>query len=261
MRVTVSSSHIVSAAPPSSGGGLLTLFLCSSVRFLSWETVLHKLLHCESFPRAAALHELHGVQSFRNRLLQLGSPTGSQALPANLLWCGLLSPWVRRSWQEPAPARGSQQCHSLLQASTCSGMGSLPWATGGDLLHRGPPCTAGAQPASPWSSTQAARENSAPATRASLPPPSSLTVVSAELFLSHRLTPPSRLPFHHSFLPLLNYVITEALPPSLIGLALAWAHLQAGWHWLYQTWGKLLAASHRSHTYSHLAMQTHNSHP
>jgi len=45
----------------------------------------------------------HRVQSFRNRLLQRGSPTGSQALPANLLWRGLLSPWVHRSWQEPAP--------------------------------------------------------------------------------------------------------------------------------------------------------------
>jgi len=27
-------------------------------------------------------------------------------------------------------------------------------------------------------------------------------------------------------------------------------HLGACWHWLYQTWGKLLAASHRSHPYS-----------
>ena len=33
----------------------------------------------------------HRVQSFRNRLLQCGSPTGSQVLPANLLQCGLLS--------------------------------------------------------------------------------------------------------------------------------------------------------------------------
>jgi len=33
-------------------------------------------------------------------------PTGSQALPANLLRRGLLSPWVRRWCQEPAPARG-----------------------------------------------------------------------------------------------------------------------------------------------------------
>jgi len=55
-----------------------------------------------------------------------------------------------------------------------------------------------------------------------LPPPSSLTLVSAELFLSHHLTPLSSLPFHRRFFfPLLNYVITEVLPPLLIGLALA----------------------------------------
>jgi len=46
----------------------------------------------------------HGVQSFRNRLLQCGSPTGSQALPANLLQHGILSPQVRRPWQEPTPS-------------------------------------------------------------------------------------------------------------------------------------------------------------
>jgi len=111
MGVAVSSSHVVSAAPSSSGGRLLTLFPCSSVRSLPWETVLHKLLQSESFPWAAALHELpqhgssHRVQSFKNRLLQRGSPMGSQALPGNLLRYGLLSPWVHRSWQEPAPAR------------------------------------------------------------------------------------------------------------------------------------------------------------
>jgi len=58
MGVTVSSSHVVSAAPSSSGGGLFTLFLGSRMRSLSWETVLHKLLQPESFPCAAALHEL-----------------------------------------------------------------------------------------------------------------------------------------------------------------------------------------------------------
>jgi len=48
--------------------------------------------------------------------------------------------------QHEAPHGG----HSLLQASTCSGVGSLPWSTGGYLLH-GPPWTAGGQPASPLS--------------------------------------------------------------------------------------------------------------
>jgi len=41
---------------------LLILFPCSSVGSLSWETILCKILQCESIPRAAALHELlqHG---------------------------------------------------------------------------------------------------------------------------------------------------------------------------------------------------------
>jgi len=86
----------------------------------------------------------HRVLSFRNRLLQCGSPMRSQVLPANLLQCGLLSPWVHRSWQEGACSSvGFPQGHSLLQASTCSSVGSLPRATGGYLLHRGPPWAAG----------------------------------------------------------------------------------------------------------------------
>jgi len=50
---------------------------------------------------------------------------GSQALPGACSSMG--SPWG----------------HSLLQAYTCSGMGSLPWATGEYLLHNGPPWIAG----------------------------------------------------------------------------------------------------------------------
>jgi len=81
MRVAVSSSHLVSATPSSSGGGLLTSFPCSSVGSLPWETVPHEVLQCEYFPWATVLHEL----------LQCGSSTESQVLPANLLQCGLLS--------------------------------------------------------------------------------------------------------------------------------------------------------------------------
>jgi len=111
MGVTVSSSHAVSAAPSSSGGGILTLCPCSRVRSLSLETVLHKLLQRESFPWAAALHEMPQRGSLpRGAVLQEQAapawvPHGSQALPANLLQRGLLSPWGHRSWQEPAPAR------------------------------------------------------------------------------------------------------------------------------------------------------------
>jgi len=57
------------------------------------------------FTNCSGVGPFHRVQSFRNRLLQRGSPTGSQVLPANLLRPGLLSPWLHRSWQEPAPAQ------------------------------------------------------------------------------------------------------------------------------------------------------------
>jgi len=62
---------------------------------------------------------------------------------------------------------------------------------------------------------------SAPVSGAPHPSPSSLTLVSAELFLSHRLTPLSELLLHCRCCPLLKYVLTEALPLSLIGLTLA----------------------------------------
>ena len=130
MRVAVSSSHVVSAAPSSSGGGLLTLFPCSSVGSLPQETVLHELLQRESFPWATVLHELLQHGSFpRGAVLQ------EQTAPA---WVphGVTSPASK-----PAPARaplsmgpqvlpgacssaGFPRGHSLLRASPCSGVGS-----------------------------------------------------------------------------------------------------------------------------------------
>jgi len=80
------------------------------VRSLSQETVLHKLLRHESFPRGAALHELPQRGSFpwgavpQEQAAPAWIPTGSPALPANLLQRGLLSPRVCRSWHPPAPA-------------------------------------------------------------------------------------------------------------------------------------------------------------
>jgi len=102
MGAAVSSSHAVSAAPSSSGRGLLTLCPCSSMKSLSRETVLHKLLQqfgCSSSRTAPAWVLPTGCSPSGTE-----SPTGSQALPAKLLQRGLLSPRVRRSWQEPAPA-------------------------------------------------------------------------------------------------------------------------------------------------------------
>jgi len=154
----VISPQVVSAAPSSSGGRLLTLFPCSSVRSLSRETVLHKLLQCQSFPWASALHELPQHGSFpQSAVLQ------EQAAPA---WVphGVTSPASK-----PASAWGplsmgpqvlagacsstdSPRGHSYLQSSFCSSVGSLPWAAGGYLLHSGHPWTSGGLPASPWSS-------------------------------------------------------------------------------------------------------------
>jgi len=165
----------------------------------------HRLQLCTNSP---SMGPSYGVQSFRNRLLQRRSPMGSQALPANLLWHGLLSSQVRKSWQEPAAARAPHGVtHSLLQISTCSGVGSLSRAAGGDLLHCGPPWAAGGQPASPWSFINELHfTDLGVCIVVSLTSShSSLSTVVLLLFFS----------------PLLNDVITEALPPSLIGLALA----------------------------------------
>ena len=111
---------------------------------------------------------------------------------------------------------GSPWGHSFLQASPCSSVGSIPWAAGGDLLHRGPPWAAGAQPASPWSSSRAAREESLLRHLEHLLPllhqPWYL-----QSFLSHRLT---AVPPRGFSLPFLKYVIPEALPPAPSGLAL-----------------------------------------
>jgi len=156
MGAMVSSSHIVSASSSSSGGGLLP---CSSMRSLSWETVLHKLLQCESFPQAAALHKLPQCGC-----LPQGAILQEQTAP---VW---VPHGVTIPARKPAPAwahlsmglqvlagtcssTASPQGHSFLQESTCSGMRSLSHTTGGYLLHRGPPWTAGGQPASSWSSS------------------------------------------------------------------------------------------------------------
>jgi len=198
------------------------------VKSLSGETVLHKIPQCESFPRAVVLHKLpqHGsfpqVQSFRNRLLQHGLPTGSQALPTNLLRYGVLSPEVHRSWQEPAPARGSPWDHSLLWTSTCSGMASLIRAASRYLLHHRSPWAAGGQPASLWSSSWPVGEKSLAWHLEYLLPLLLHRPWCLQTSFSH-IVPLLSLHCHFTaaFFPLLEYVITEMLPLSLFGLALA----------------------------------------
>ena len=100
------------------------------------------------FTNCSSVGPFHGLQSFRHRLLQRGSPTGSQVLPENLLQRGLLSPQIRRSCQDPAPARGSHRVTASFGNPPAQAWGP-PWAAGGDLLHRGPPWAAERQPACP----------------------------------------------------------------------------------------------------------------
>jgi len=110
MGVTVSSSHVVSATPSSSGGGLLTLYPCSSVKdphgrqFSTNFSNVSPSHGLQLFMNCPSVGPFQGVQTFRNRLFQREVPPGSQALPENLLQSGFLSPWVCRSWQESTPA-------------------------------------------------------------------------------------------------------------------------------------------------------------
>jgi len=145
------------------------------------------------------------------------------------------------------PPRGPKPCQQ-----TYSSMGSSLHGSAGPgrcLFHRGPPWAAGGQPASPWSSSLAAGEKSLLWHLEHLLPLLLHRPWYLQSCFSHII---SLLTLHCHFtavfFPLLKYVIPEALPPSLIGLASV--HLRAGWHWLCQTWGKLLETSHRSHHYS-----------
>jgi len=111
MGVIVSSSHIVCCSLSLRGR------IPHILPLLQREGPSHGRQFSTNFSNVSPSHGLqlflncpsvgpfHGVQSFRNRLLQRGSPTGSQAPSANLLQRGLLSPWVHRSWQKPAAAR------------------------------------------------------------------------------------------------------------------------------------------------------------
>jgi len=142
----------------------------------------------------------HGVQSFRNRLLQRGSTTGSHVLPANLLQHGLLSPQVLAV---TCSKTGSPWGHSLLQASTCSGVRSFTgcrWMSAALWTSMGCRRTA----CLTMVFTMGCRRSSALAPGAPPPPPSSLTLVSAELFLSYILTLLSLLQLCSSFFLILN---------------------------------------------------------
>jgi len=125
------------------------------------------------FTNWSSVGPFHGLQPFRNGLLQYGSLTGSQVLPANRVQCGLFSPWVCRSYQEPPPDGLPMGSQPPLCASTCSGVES---STGCRWISF------------PLWTSMGCRDISALVPRAPPPAPSSLTLVSAELLFSHILT-------------------------------------------------------------------------
>ena len=150
-----------------------------------------------SFTILSSVDPFHGVQSFRNRLLHFGSPTGSQVLQANLLQCGPLF-MGHISFQEPAPVwalhgvTASLGHIHLLWHGSCTGCRWIcapPWSSMG---YRGTTCFT-------MVFSRCCRGISALAQAAPSAPPSSLTLVSAALFLSNIVTPRSQLLLYSFF--------------------------------------------------------------
>jgi len=199
-EVEISSSHIVSATPSSSGGGLLALCPCSIVGSLPRETVVHELLQCESFPQGATLHELlqHGSLSWSAVLQKRAAPRGHKSCQQTCSSVGsclhgstcpgrsLLQCWVSTGSQPPWGI-SLLLCGVLprLQMEICSTVD----------LHglQGTACLT-------MVFSAVCRRISAPTPGVPPPPPSSLTLESAELFLSHILTL-FWLLFHSNFSP------------------------------------------------------------
>jgi len=247
MGVTVRSSHI--AAPFSSGGGLLTLFLYSSMRSLLWETVTgtdcssvgppwsHKSfqqicsrvessLYMSTGPgRSLFQHGLSkrsqlplGIHLLRRGSVPWGAVLQEQAAPAWVphgvaspaskpaLVQASLSPQVQRSCQEPVSVWASHRVTASFKHPPALVWG-LPGTAGGYRIQCGPPWTAEGTACLTILSFKGCRGISAPVPGAPPPPPSSLALELAKLFLSHSLIPLSRLMFHSKFFPFLNMFI------------------------------------------------------
>ena len=133
MGVMVSSSHVVSAAPSSSGGGLLTLFPCSSMKVLLTGDSSPQTSPTWVLSRAAALHKLPQRES-----LPQGEVLEEQAAPAWVPY-GVTSPASK-----PALAWAPLSLGLQVLAGACSSAG-LPTGSqlplGIYLLRRGVPST------------------------------------------------------------------------------------------------------------------------
>jgi len=171
----VSSLHVVFAAPSSSHAFPAPVCYPTHRRqsFMDFFNVSpsHRL---QVSTNCSGMGPFHGMQSFMNRSLSCGYPTGSQVLPEILLLHGVLS-MAPQVLPGACSSMGSPRGHSLF------GHMHLLWH---GVLHR---------PQVDISSimvfSMGCRAISAPVPGAPLAPPSSLTLVSAELFLSRTLTP------------------------------------------------------------------------
>lgn len=192
MKVMISLSHTVTAAPSSSGGGLLILFPCFSVGSLPRDTILHELLqHVPSIGLSPS-----GTGCFS---MGVTSPT-HEPTPA---WA---SPGVTTPFRHP-PAQYPPSW--WISASLWS-----PCAQGLSCLTLGCP--------------MGCRGISAPAPGAP-PAPPALTWVSAGLFLSYILTPLFGYSCPGFSLPPKS-VISGAVALSLMGSASA--SIGSVWSWL-----------------------------
>lgn len=148
------------------------------------------------------------------------------------------SPEGHKSYQEACPSMSS----SLLRSAACS-MGSK-------RSLRDPPAPV-------WVCSMGCRGISLQHLEQLLRAPLLLSLVSAGLCLSHILT--------HSchnyigavtFFTYICYHKAVTVIPGCLSRAQCRVHPGAGWRWSCLTWGKLLAAFHRSHPCSHLATKT-----
>jgi len=165
---------------------------------------------------------LHGSTGPARSLLQRGLPTGSQPPSEESTCSGAES---SRGYRWIPPPLTSMCCRwttclTTVFSTSCRGI-SLP-------MHGAPP-----------------------------PPPSSLALVSAELFLPHILTHFSGCNCSlASFFFLLKYNRCATTIADCLGLGQQWVCLGASWHWLCWREGKLLTVSHRSHPHKPSATKT-----
>jgi len=153
------------------------------------------------FTNCSSTDPFHRMHSFRNGLLQNGAPLVSQVLAENLLLCGLLS-MVHSSCQETILAwtlhgvTASYRAHPPLPSwsTVCwvdiSSVVVLHGLQGHSLPHHG--------------LLHRLQGNLYFSTWTPPPPPSSLTLMSAGLFLSHILSPLSQQLLPSSFFPSLD---------------------------------------------------------